>query len=344
MYLFAIATLLPATCLSLAALIGGPLVWAGALLMSVGCYAIDRLAHGDARREGSEFPAPDVLLTVIAALHLPMLGLAVWAVSVAPDLSVPQRAALLIGFGLFFGQVSHPNAHELIHRPSRVLRALGVMTYATLLIGHHASAHRLVHHVHVGTPQDPNSADLGVGFWRFLARAWPGSFMAGLRAEVNLRRRSTSGTRHINPYILYAGWALTALSSSYALAGKTGIGVMLLIAAYAQIQVFLADYVQHYGLRRLPRKAGKFEPVGPMHSWNSPHLGSSAMMLNAPRHSDHHLHPGRPYPGLRLTSSMPVLPYSLPVMAVIALVPPLWRRIMDPRVRAVRTGSLARAV
>jgi len=29
---------------------------------------------------------------------------------------------------------------------------------------------------------------------------------------------------------------------------------------------------------------------------------------------------------------MPMLPYSLPMMAVIALMPPLWRRVMDPRV------------
>ena len=77
------------------------------------------------------------------------------------------------------------------------------------------------------------------------------------------------------------------------------------------------------------------EPVGTQHSWNSPHYFSSALMLNATRHSDHHAHPARPYPALALPGDAPLLPRSLPVMATIALVPPLWRRLMDPRVKAL---------
>jgi alkane 1-monooxygenase len=59
------------------------------------------------------------------------------------------------------------------------------------------------------------------------------------------------------------------------------------------------------------------------------------MMLNAPRHSDHHAHPGRPWPELALDAGMPVLPQSLPVMATIALWPPAWRALMDRRVARV---------
>jgi alkane 1-monooxygenase len=57
------------------------------------------------------------------------------------------------------------------------------------------------------------------------------------------------------------------------------------------------------------------------------------MMLNAPRHSDHHMHPTRSFPTLELSGNdMPMLPHALPVMACLALVPKLWRRIMDRRV------------
>ena len=71
------------------------------------------------------------------------------------------------------------------------------------------------------------------------------------------------------------------------------------------------------------------------------------MTLNAPRHSDHHVTPQRPYPALQLEPDhMPVLPQSLPVMAVTALVPPLWRKIMDPRAadwrRQVPSGEAPR--
>jgi alkane 1-monooxygenase len=109
---------------------------------------------------------------------------------------------------------------------------------------------------------------------------------------------------------------------------------LLSLCLYAQTQLLLSDYVQHYGLRRAEVN-GRAEPVGPQHSWNAPNPFSSALMLNAPRHSDHHARPARPYPGLELNrETMPILPYSLPMMAVIALVPPLWRRVMDKRARS----------
>lgn len=337
MVLFTLATLIPAALICGAALWGGLWVWAALAFITVLCAAMDRLVQGDAaRREpGAEFPAGDALSVTLAVLHLPMLGLVIWAVGGHGPLSGTDRVGLILGAALFFGQITHPNAHELIHRPARTLRALGVMSYATLLMGHHASAHRLVHHVHVATDQDPNSAPKGVGFWRFAPRAWIGSFRAGLAAERALRAKNNRKTQKLNPYIIYLLWAITAFTLSFTLANMTGILTLLIIAIYAQIQVLLADYVQHYGLRRARLDSGKYAPVSAAHSWNSPHVFSSAMMLNAPRHSDHHMYPARHYPALELTPAMPVLPHSLPVMAVIALVPPLWRRVMDPRLQAL---------
>jgi alkane 1-monooxygenase len=272
-------------------------------------------------------------LTVVLGLaHLVLLPLGVWAVAQAPWLDVGQRLALGLALGLFAGQVSHPDAHELIHAPTRWRRWLGVAVYVSLLIGHHVSAHLRVHHVNVATAADPNSAPAGQGFWRFLPRAWAGSFVAGLRAESALRARG-GGRRGLHPHVVYCGGALLVLALAAGLAGRAGVLVWLAVAAYAQVQILLADYVQHYGLRRRLRGDGRAGPAGPQHSWNAPHWYSSAMMLNAPRHSDHHLHPLRPFPALRLDpEAMPVLPRSLPVMAVIALVPPWWRRVMDRRV------------
>jgi alkane 1-monooxygenase len=85
----------------------------------------------------------------------------------------------------------------------------------------------------------------------------------------------------------------------------------------------LSDYVQHYGLRRA---AG--ERVATAHSWNAPQWFSSSLMLNAPRHSDHHAHPTRPYPALRLEDDAPILPWPLPLACFVALIPRLWRRKM----------------
>jgi len=188
----------------------------------------------------------------------------------------------------------------------------------------------LVHHVHVGTKADPNTARKGESFYRFFVRAWIGSFRKGLSAE-NKRFPRTGQHWWRHPYIAYVGGAFGFLMLAALIGGPKGMVAALCLGGFAQTQLMMSDYVQHYGLSRQILPNGKPEPVGACHSWNAPQPMSSALMLNAPRHSDHHAHPARPYPSLRLSDDMPMLPRSLPVMASLALFPPLWRRVMDHR-------------
>ena len=240
-----------------------------------------------------------------------------------------------LALALWLGQVANANAHELIHRPRRVLRRLGVVGFVTLLYGHHASAHPKVHHRFVGTPRDPATARLGESFHRYMVRAWRGGFRKGHAAEqALLRARHGAEWRRHDPYLWYVGGGLACMALAWGLGGLAGMAWYLVLAGAAQTQILMSDYVQHYGLRRAETAPGTYEPVGPAHSWNAPHVYSGAMMLNAPRHSDHHTHPARPFATLRLDRNMPLLPYSLPVMASIALYPRLWRRVMDHRARA----------
>ncbi|MGD9862186.1 MAG: alkane 1-monooxygenase [Pseudodonghicola sp.] len=331
---FAIASLTPAALIAAACLAGGPWPALALVYMTVFVALADLLGpEALPEIEGAE-RAANRLSVALAAAHFLLLPLGVWAIAAGPVLGPAGRVLTGLALGLFLGQVSHPNAHELIHRAPRGLRRLGVAIYVSILFGHHASAHPRVHHVHVATDRDPNSARLGEGIYRFFPRAWTGSFAAGLRAETAARARRAGGRRGLHPYAIYIGGAALSLALAWALAGGRGALVLLGLAAYAQAQLLLADYVQHYGLRRAVDATGKAEPAGPQHSWNAPQWYSSALMLNAPRHSDHHQNPTRAYPALRLDPErMPVLPRSMPVMAVIALVPPLWRRIMDRRVR-----------
>ncbi|RID93924.1 alkane 1-monooxygenase [Gemmobacter lutimaris] len=330
MALFAVAATTPFVLLGLGVWAGGGWVWLGLVYMAVLTAVLDRLIPWVApdAPEGAEFPAADLLLALIGAAHLLAFPLAVWAIAGGSDLPIWARIVLFLGFGQMFGQVSNPAAHELIHRGNRGLFRLGMAVYVTLLNGHHTSAHRLVHHRHVATAGDPNSARNGESFYHFLPRAYFGSFRAGLRAE-NTRHKHTF-FRH--PYILYVTGGLGCLGLGYALAGWAGLAVWLLLAAYSTAQLMLSDYVQHYGLTRRLLPDGRPEPVGPRHSWNAPQWFSSGVMLNAPRHSDHHAHPSRPYPALRLPDrdEAPWLPHSLPVCGAIALLPRRWRRMMRP--------------
>lgn len=323
--LFALIPAVPAGLIGAGLVWGGAWLWAGLLYMAVLVLALDRilpLVAGDAP-EGAEFPAGDGVLVLLGALHLTLLPLAAWAVAGESGLGWGERLLAFIAAGLWFGQVAHPAAHELIHRGGRGLFRLGAAIYVSLLFGQHVSAHRLVHHRHVATPADPNTARAGEGFYRFALRAWVGSFREGLRAETRLR-----GGAGVHPYAFYLGGAALALMLAWGMAGWGGVLAWAGLALHAQAQVLLSDYVQHYGLRRAELPGGRPAPVGPEHSWNAGNWFSSALMLNAPRHSDHHVNPARPFPALRLAPEAPRLPWPLPLACAIALVPPLWRRGM----------------
>ena len=355
MYLFAIATLIPLPLFAAGAALGG--LWALAALayITLFVFALDELAGRaiaaapEAVPDGAEFPAADRLSILLAVAHFGLLALAIAAMTGVTGIGWGARIALFFGFGLYFGQVSNSNAHELIHRQRRGLFRLGMWVYISLLFGHHTSAHRHIHHRFVGTVDDPNTAVLGESFYGFAPRAWWGSFRAGMEIETALRkgrahlrrggwRREQGSAFDPHPYGIYLAGAAGCLVLATLAFGPAGLLAYLLLAAYAQIQLLVSDYVQHYGLERRRVRHGRTEPVSAAHSWNAAHWFSSALMLNAPRHSAHHLRPGTQYPALGLPAKgeAPRLPYSLPVMGAIALYPPLWHRMMDKRARRWR--------
>jgi alkane 1-monooxygenase len=338
MGLFAFATLAPVGLIALAALHGGPWGWAALGYITVLVFVMDKLIAREADNADpkAEFPAADQLLVMLGCAHFALLALALWAVAGSSGLTTLDRCLVAMAAALLFGQISHPVAHELIHRSPRAMRLMGRLIYTSVLMGHHASAHMLVHHVHVGSDKDPNSPKRGQGFWRYAASAWWRSFKQSFEAETRLRRGHITLS---HPFVIYSFGAAGLITIAGLSLGAKGIAALMFMAIYAQLQILLADYVQHYGLRRTTLPDGGLEPVGPQHSWNAPEWYSSAMMVNAPRHSDHHVSPNRPYPALQLDAAhMPTLPCSLPVMACLATIPPLWRRVMDPLCEAWHPG------
>ena len=83
------------------------------------------------------------------------------------------------------------------------------------------------------------------------------------------------------------------------------------------------NYVEHYGLARREEAPGRYERVSARHSW---------LLINLARHADHHLIASRHYPALASRDQAPQLPAGYATMLILALVPPLWRKVMDPRV------------
>lgn len=288
MFWFSFASLTPAVLLMIACIWGG--IWSVFALGSITAFVFVMDRTTARLMPNTEQTSSLALMWLLGAAHFTLWGLGLWAIGANPILDTLDKVLLLIGLGLYFGQVSNSVAHELIHKPARGPRRLGIAIYGSLLFAHHTSAHMRVHHVWVATPKDPSTARLGEGFWRYLLRAWIGSFAAGKQAEDHLRHAHALPF-WTHPYMAYFGLSLGAISFSLSISGWSGLIALLTVSAHAQVQLYLSDYVQHYGLERHIRTSGKPVPVGLEHSWNAPNWYSSTMMLNAPHHSDHHINP-----------------------------------------------------
>jgi alkane 1-monooxygenase len=141
-----------------------------------------------------------------------------------------------------------------------------------------------------------------------------------------------------NPFWRYAALQLAFVLLALAIGGPWGLFLFLTQAFWAVFQLELVNYVEHYGLTRKYLGDGKYDHVQPRHSWNAAHKASNWLLINLQRHSDHHYKPDRRFPLLQTyeEDTAPQLPYGYPVMTLAALIPPLWRRVMNPRVKTWR--------
>ena len=324
--MFVFASFLPIGMATTAAFGASSMAYATLALLAVGVPLLDTVLP---RRKPEPLSGSGHGLSkTLGVAHLLLLPLGIYALGGNTGLTQGAQVALFVSLLMIFGQISNSNAHELIHLGGGAGRFLGRLVYASLLFGHHATAHPAVHHRYVATPRDPNSARRGEGLYRFLLRAWTGSFREGLRVENHrLKLIGRPAWHWSHPYWGYGLMSLVTLCVSGIIGGWTGVFTHAALALGATMQLLTSDYVQHYGLARQKDASGRYEPVAPDHSWNAPDGFSRRMMLNAPLHSEHHLRPTIPYHALSAPIG-PVLPYSLPIMAGIAMIPPVWHTVM----------------
>jgi alkane 1-monooxygenase len=259
----------------------------------------------------------------------------IWYVTHTDHLSILAAIGLFFGVGVITGTIGINYSHELMHQKGRFERWLGDILLATVLYSHFRSEHLLVHHRYVGTPRDPVTARFNEGFHRFYPRVLRQCFRSAFRAEKDmLARKNLPWSDLSNPFFRY--WALQGgmLVLAFLLGGLAGVGLFLMQAGVAIWQLELANYVEHYGLTRKHLGDGKYEHVMPHHSWNAAHKVSNWLLINLQRHSDHHYKPDRRFPLLQnyTRAEAPQLPFGYPIMTIVAMMPPLWRRMMNPRV------------
>jgi alkane 1-monooxygenase len=229
------------------------------------------------------------------------------------------RLGLITALGVSCGVLGINVAHELGHRKKSYERIFSRMLLATSLNWQFYIEHNRGHHKNVSTPQDPESARLNETLYSFWIRAVRDSF----RNAWKLDRRELSLGLFVESALLVAiGWNF-GLATMVAFFASAVFGILLLQSV---------NYIEHYGLARKEIAPGRFEAVSPAHSWNANQVLSRAILFELSRHSDHHAHASRKYPLLRHHSDSPQMPTGYPGMILLALIPPMWRRVIHKRI------------
>lgn len=263
----------------------------------------------------------------------------IWWATHRSDLSGLETVLLFFGIGVISGTIGINYSHELMHQKPISERWLADLLLASVLYSHFRSEHLLVHHRYVGTPRDPVTARYNEGFHRFFPRVLRQCYLSAWSAEkAMLARRDLPVFHPRNPFLRYWVLQIVFLLLAFFVGGWVGVGLFVFQAFVAIWQLELVNYIEHYGLTRQHLGDGKYEHVKPRHSWNAAHRASNWLLINLQRHSDHHYKPNRRFPLLQTYAEdeAPQLPYGYPIMTMLAMVPPVWRRYMNPRVRAWR--------
>jgi len=235
-------------------------------------------------------------------------------------------------------------AHELGHQTSPVERFLAKLMLAPGFYGHFYVEHNRGHHIQVATPEDPASSRFGENFYEFFPRCVAGSFKRAWNIEKKRLEREGKSVWH---------WSNDNLqSTAMTIVFWTIVGVWLgwqallfvaIAGAYGGSLLEVINYLEHYGLMRQKRADGSYERCQPHHSWNSNHIVTNVLLYHLQRHSDHHANPTRSYQTLRHFEGVPSLPSGYAAMILVAYIPPLWFRLMDPKVVAHHQGDMRKA-
>lgn len=156
-----------------------------------------------------------------------------------------------------------------------------------------------------------------------------------------MRRKRRPVFSPANRVLAWHAFSIALALSVYLFLGPLSLALLLFQAVIAILVFAAVDYLEHYGLTRAIGPDGKPERMTARHSWNSSHMLTNVGLFNAGRHADHHLTPAKPYHRLLHRPDAPQLPYGYSAMIALALVPPLWFRVMDRELARIQERPAA---
>jgi alkane 1-monooxygenase len=255
------------------------------------------------------------------------------------DLALIEKIGLALTLGCVNG-VGINTAHELGHKRASLERWLSKIALAPTGYGHFFIEHNRGHHVRVATPEDPASSRMGESFYRFWPRTVRGSLTSSWELEAERLRRQDRGPWTLRNDILGA-WLMTVVLFA-ALVAVFGVGILPYLpsrpcsgsrcsrsSTTSSTTGCCARSARTASATCAPGRSTAGTPT------TSRRTSCSTTCSATPTTTRTRPAASRP---CATSTRRPSCPSGYATMIVLALFPPLWRRVMDPRVIAHYDG------
>jgi len=269
-------------------------------------------------------------------LNLPIVfGLVIYALFMVVNtpLATYEFVGLIFSTGIVLGVNGINVGHELGHRQTTNERFIGKALLLPSFYMHFYIEHNYGHHLHAATPEDPATAKYNQSVYSFWLTSTIRQYFNAWRIQSKLLKTNKQSFISLkNDMLWYTIFQITYLLIIATLLGTTALLFALFAGVVGFILLETVNYIEHYGLLRLKTKSGRYERVKEMHSWNSNHVIGRIVLYELTRHSDHHYKSSKKYQILDCHDESPQMPFGYPTSMVLAMVPPLWFKIMNKRV------------
>mgnify|MGYP002641374929 FL=1 len=280
------------------------------------------------------------IFDVMLYLNIPMVfGLLFVAFSSIEtnDYSTLETIGIAISTGVLLATNGINVAHELGHRSSYLARFSSKLLYMPCLYMHFYIEHNFGHHLNVATPDDGATARINQSVYSFWFTSITKQYLdAWKRQKIILETQKKSFFSLKNDMIFYHLIQPLYLLSIYYIFSFEVMIFAIVVGIISILFLECINYIEHYGLQRQKLASGRYERVKPHHSWNSNFQIGRITLYELTRHSDHHFKSSKKYQILDNHEECPTLPMGYPSSILLSFIPPLWFRVMNPKVPQVK--------
>lgn len=269
-----------------------------------------------------------------ALVFVCMLAIQLYALN---RIGVYQQAAHYVFFtfcaGILTGCFVVTLAHDLLHSKYKFDRYLSSILLLISGIPHLAVDHVFGHHRNVGLSHDASTAKVNQNFYHYFFKIMIYRISQSYKHQYALPSYARKKIFNIS-ILMTLAWALLLVIifwlSSH---GWMSIGFFMGQGFIAYVLYELINYIQHYGLGRKDAS----EPITQALSWNCYYKYTNYFLFLLPLHSLHHL----PLAGRKVKDEeyckAPTMPYLYFIMILMAMLPPIFFKKMNPLVRKFKS-------